>query len=130
MKMKGIILLNVHDNTRQVEEEEKLRFLRNLFEQIGVPIQDIWAADGLLSFDQKVKLNSLLQNFNIQVIDDNDGGLQVFVDNEKIAEWLKPTYKLKKDLANRDRKKQLYLEMNVEYWSLFEEVSDDPDLKE
>jgi hypothetical protein len=125
MKMKGTILLNYNENTRQIEEEEKSRFLRSLLEQTGVPIQDIWTTDEPLSFDQRIKLRSLLSNFNVQVIDDHDGGLQVFVENEKIAEWFKPLYKLKKDLSQRDRKKQLFLEMSIEYWSLFEE-SEDP----
>jgi hypothetical protein len=47
--------------------------------------------------------------------------MQVFVEGELIAEWFKPTYKLKRDLKERDPKKQMYLEMEVNCWSLFEE---------
>ena len=119
--MKGTILLNYNDNTKQVEEEEKQRFLRGLLEQMGVPIQEIWTTDNLLSVDQRIKLRGILATYNVQVIDDLDGHMQIYVEGEKVAEWLKCTYKLKRDLRQIDPRKQLYLEMEVNCWSLFEE---------
>lgn len=119
--MKGTILLNYNENTRQIEDEEKTRFLRNMLEQMGVPIQEFWATDGPLSVDQRMKLRSILATYGIQVIDDLDGHMQVYVEGEKVAEWFKSTYKLKRDLRERDPRKQLYLEMEVNCWSLFEE---------
>lgn len=118
--MKGTILLNYSDNTKQIEEEEKLRFLRGLLEQMGVPIQEIWMSEAL-SIDQKIKLRGILATYGIQIIDDLDGLLQVYVEGEKVAEWSKCTYKLKRDLRQIDPRKQLYLEMEVNCWTLFEE---------
>jgi hypothetical protein len=119
--MKGTILLNYDENTGQVEEEEKTRFVRSLLDQMGVPIQEFWTSDGPLAPQQKIKLRGILATYNIQVIDDLDGHLQMYVEGELIGEWHKCTYKLKRDLRQLDPRKQFYLEMEVNCWSLFEE---------
>lgn len=119
--MKGLILLNYDDNTKQVEEEEKTRFLKNLLEQMGVPISDFWTDDTRLTTEQKIKLKAILSTYAIQVLDDQDGEIQVYVEGEKIGEWKKPFYKLKRDIQQLDRKKQLYLEMQIDCWDIFEQ---------
>lgn len=119
--MKGTILLNYNENIKQVEEEEKTRFLKGLLEQMGVPISEIWDTDAPLTIDQKIKLRSILLTYNIQIIDDLDGFLQVYVEGERVAEWHKCNFKLKRDISQIDPKKQLYLKMEVNCWSLFEE---------
>ena len=120
--MKGTILLNYDENVKQVEDEEKNRFLFGLLEQINIPIQEFWGGENSLSVIQKIKLRNLLNIYNIRVIDDRDGHLQVFFEEEMIGEWEKCTYKIKKDLQAADPRKQLYLEMQVNCWSLFEET--------
>lgn len=125
--MKATILLNYNENTRQVEEEEKLRYLRDVIEQMGVPIQEFWTTEGPLSVEQRIKLRGILATYNVQVIDDLDGHMQVYLTDAedgpvKVAEWFKCTYKLKRDLREIDPRKQLYLEMEVNTWSLFEEA--------
>ena len=125
--MKGTILLNYNENTRQIEEEEKQRFLRTLLDQMQIPINDVWATDAPLSVDQTIKLRAILNTYRVQVIDDLDGHMRVFFiddasgDYELVGEWHKCTYKLKRDLKQRDPRKQLYLEMEVNCWTLFEE---------
>lgn len=120
--MKGTLLLNYDENTKQIEEEEKTRFLRSLLEQMGVPINEFWTTDNLLSISQRIKLRGLLATYQIQVIDDLDGHMQVYVEDQLVGEWYKCTYKLKRDLRQLDPRKQLYLEMEVNCWSLFEEA--------
>lgn len=120
--MKGTILLNYDANVKQVETEEKNRFLRNLLEQMGVPIQEFWETEDELSVENKIRLRNTLVAYNIQLLDDQDGELQVYLDGNKIAQWNKCTYKIKKDLGQLDRKKQLYLEMNIDYYSMLEET--------
>jgi hypothetical protein len=119
--MKGTILLNHNENTKQVEEEEKQKFLRNLLIQIGIPVEEFWSGDSPLNIEQRVQLRSILSTYGIQVIDDLDGHLQVYVEGELAGEWHKCTYKLKRDLRQIDPRKQFYLEMEVNCWSLFEE---------
>lgn len=125
--MKGTILLNYNENTRQVEEEEKSRFLREILIQsfenteVAYQIQNIWGTDTPLSPEQKVKLRGILTTYGIQVIDDLDGHMQVFIEDELIGEWYKCTYKLKRDLRVTDPRKRIYLEMEVNCWSHFDD---------
>ena len=123
--MKATILLNHTENTRQVEDEEKTRFLKGVLDQMGVPIQEFWTSDMPLTVDQRIKLRGILGTYGIQVIDDLDGHMQIWVSSEgeqqKVADWFKCTYKLKRDLRALDPRKQLYLEMEVNCWSLFDE---------
>jgi|SRR6185436_9306086 len=119
--MQGTILLNYNENIHKVEEEEKNRFLKGLLDQMGIPISEFWSDDQPLSIDQKIKLRNLLITYSIQVIDDLDGHLTIYVEGELVGEWKKSTYKLKRDLSQIDPKKQLYLEMEINCWSLFED---------
>jgi hypothetical protein len=125
--MKATILLNHTENTRRVEDEEKTRFLKNILEQMGVPIQEFWTTDDPLTLDQRIKLRSMLGSYGVQCIDDFDGNLDIYVEKEKIASFIKPTYKLKRDLAELDPRKQLYLEMSIECESLFDENEENND---
>lgn len=123
--MKATILLNYNENTKKVEDEEKTRYLRNILEMMGMPIQEFWPNDEPLSVDQRMKMRGVLAKYGVQVIDDLDGHMEIYVEGDKVAEWLKSTYKIKRDLTERDPRKQLYLEMEVTCWSLFEEAEEE-----
>lgn len=118
--MKGTILLNFDENTRQVEEEEKRRFLHSLLEEIGVPLE-FWTSDEPLTIEQRMQIRKVLTTYGIHV-DDSPDGMDIFVEGQKVASWSKPHYILKKDLSQLDPKKRLYLEMLIECWTLFEET--------
>lgn len=119
--MQATLLLDYNENIRQVEEEERDKFLKSIIAEMGVPIEEFWTTDGPLSVDQRIKLRAILNTYSIQVIDDLDGHMQIYVEDKLVAEWHKCTYKLKRDLRKLDPRKQLYLEMEVNCWSLFEE---------
>lgn len=118
--MQGTILLNYDENLKKVEEEEQSRFLRTLIEQMGVPI-DFWIEDAPLSVEQRSKLIEILHKYHIYIQNDNDGNIKVYVEKELVGEWNKCTYKLKRNYEEIDRKKQLYLEMNVDFWTVFDD---------
>lgn len=118
--MQGTILLNSNENTRKIEEEEKTRFVRSVLESLGLPIEGLWDENGELSLDNKMKLRELLAAFSIEIIDDFDGELRIYVERELVGEWKKCEYILKKDLTQIDPAKKFYLEMKVNYWSVFE----------
>lgn len=121
--MNGTILLDYQENVKKVEEEEKLRFLKDLLEQMGVPYLEAFETPDNLDLTpaQRSKLKNILLTYNIQVIDDRAGYMKVYVEGELIAEWNKCTYKIKRDYSQLDRKKQLYLEMEINCWTIFEE---------
>lgn len=119
--MKGTLLLNYDENIKIVEEEEKNRFLYSLLDQMGIPVSDFWTSGTNLSIEQRIKLRNILSTYNIEVIDDLDGNMQIYVEDELVGEWHKCSYKLKKDLRQINPKKRIYLEMCINYWSIFEE---------
>jgi hypothetical protein len=130
--MQGSILLNYGENTHQVEEEKKSRFLRDFLEQcfqdtpeMVQQIADLWAdTDGVLPVDQKIKLRVLLNTYSIRVIDDMDGQLKIYLEDELVAQWLKAKYYLRKDLQVKDPKKRIFMEMKVECWSVFDKETE------
>lgn len=118
--MDGTILLNANENTRQVEEEERSKFMRSVLETVGIPMEGIWDETGILTIENKNKLRTILASFNVIAIEDIEGGMKIYANREEIARWNKPSYVLKRDMSQIDRKKQLYLEMKCSYWSIFE----------
>jgi uncharacterized protein YeaC (DUF1315 family) len=135
--MHGIILLNHSENTRRVEDEEKSRFLRGLIAQMfeDVPevvskIDEIWIDETSLTVEQKVKMRQFMNTYGLQVIDDGDGNMKVYLDGQVVGEWFKSKYKLKQDLSQIDRKKQFYLEMEVNCWSVFESTEETQETQE
>lgn len=123
-RMESTILLNSNENTRQIEEEEKSRFVRDIMDSLGLPVEGLWDEEGNLSIESKIKLREILIAYNLQVIADPEGRLEIYHHDEGtdvlIGEWRKPQYFLKRDYSQKDPKKKLYLEMKVSYWSIFE----------
>jgi hypothetical protein len=119
--MENTILLNSNESTDQIEDQEKTRFVRFIFEMLELPIGDLWEEDGELSVENRIKFRSLLATYNIQIIDSLEGTLQIYCDGETIGKWDKPVYKLKKDLKELDPKRKLYLEMKTSCWSIFDQ---------
>lgn len=118
--MKQVILADLKDYISIVEEEQ-YRFTRLILQEIGLPIEDCLPED-FQEFDlnKKITLRSVLQKFNLIVLDDRDGGLKIYHENDLIAEWKKPFYCRRIDRSQIDPKKRVYLEIHLEYSSLFE----------
>lgn len=118
--MKRTILLNFNENTKKIEDEESINFIRNILETLGLPLENIWDEEGNLSIENKIKLLSILSNYNIQIIE-SGGEVKIYCDNQTIGDWRKPTYILKRDNNQLDPKKKLFLEMHIDCTSIFEE---------
>jgi len=124
--MKYNILLNKDDDTRQIEDEEKSKFVRHVLEQMGLPVDEFWdQVDRALTTEEKIKLREILHAYNVIIIDSLSGHLQIYVENDLVGEWHKPYYKLKTDLRQINPYKRLYLEMTVECWNVFEGQSEE-----
>jgi hypothetical protein len=120
--METTILLNKDEDTRKVEEEEKSKFIRIILEQIGLPVDEFWVnPEKSLDVQEKIKLRQILNAYNIIIIDDLGGEMQIYVENDLVAEWKKCSYKLKTDLRQINPNKRLYLEMKINCWSIFDQ---------
>jgi len=118
--MKQTYLLDLKENFREVVSQEKYRFLKEFISAMNISI-DFWKSDGYLTASERNKLRQTLSSFNLTVIEHLDGRLEIFHEGKKIGEWNKCTFKLKKDLSQLDPKKQKYIEMQTDYWTIFDE---------
>lgn len=116
--MQYTILLSKNENTKEVEAQEQARFVKSVLETLEVPVD--LKSEEPLSVDDKIKFRKALNNYNINIINDSDGGLKIFVNKDLIGEWFKCKYILKKDYNQIDPSKKLYLEMQVNFWTIFE----------
>lgn len=116
--MKYKLTLNLSDDTKKIEEQEKLRFMRDVLEMLEVPL-DYWKPDQALTLEIKDKLHKEVSRYNIQIIDYSGEELEIFQKRELIAKWSKPLYILKKDYSQIDPKKRVFLEMEVNITSKF-----------
>lgn len=110
-----VILVNRHE-AREIEHEEKVRWLRSILEQIGVPLDD-WPETP--SMENLRDMRSLLKKLEIDVINDSDDGLLIYFNNKLVAQWIRPTYKMIEDPNEKDQRYRFYYEMHLNYNSVF-----------
>lgn len=116
--MRYTILLDKNEKTKDIEAQEQSRFIKTVLEALDVQIE--FNPNEPLTIESKMALRKSFTDYKINVIDDMDGGLKIFVSNDLIGEWYKCGYKLKQDPSQLDPKKRLYLEMSVHFWMIFE----------
>lgn len=121
--MKYTILLSKNEDTKAVEGQEQSRFIKSVLEALDIPIE--YDPDQLLSIADHQRLRQSFKEFNIHIIDDVDGGVRITIGDDLIAEWYKSTYKLKQDPSQRDPRERIYLEMSINFWSIFEESDEE-----
>ncbi|HUU89536.1 MAG TPA: hypothetical protein VMX17_17520 [Candidatus Glassbacteria bacterium] len=112
-----VILVNRHE-VREIEHEEKVRWLRSILEQIGVPL-DNWPENP--SMENLRNMRTLLRKLEIDVINDSDDGLLIYFNNELVAQWVRPTYKMIEDSKEKDQRYRFYYEMHLNYSSVFDD---------
>lgn len=119
--MKTSIFVDRED-IRTIEAEEQLNFVSDVLENMGLPTDDCFINEGSREFtlSNKINLRALLNKFQVLILDDRDGGIKIFVDNELIAEWKKSTFELRQDLTAINPSKKLFAVLHIEYWSVFE----------
>lgn len=110
-----VILVDRH-KAKDVENEEKAKWLRSILEQINVPL-DNWPA--IPSMDNLRKMRVLLKSLSIDIIDDSDEGLDVYWNDKLIAEWKRPRYVLRENKKERDPQFRFYFEMHLKCRDVF-----------
>jgi hypothetical protein len=111
------------EDAQIIEEEERNVFLREVLEEIGVPLEEVWP-DILLTVEQKIKLRNLLSKLEIEIIHDGDRGYTVYHQDNKLGEWFKPRFLLRKNKKARNLSKKLYYEMVIKTWTIFDEFKE------
>lgn len=124
-KMKASIMVDRED-LRTVEAEEQFNFVRTVLESMGLPTEECFPEESELTsqditLQHKINLRQLLKKFQVMILDDRDGGIKIFVDEELVAEWKKSRFELRQDLTAIDPKKKLYAVLHIDYWTMFEE---------
>lgn len=102
------------DDVKETEKWIKNAFCRESLEKMGLPLDEIWPEEEL-SVDEKTDLRVMLAHFDVDILEDGDRGLKIFVENQVVAELLKPRYVMHKDFKVRRASQKLFYEMKVKY---------------
>lgn len=128
--MKQTIIVDRED-IQKVQQEEQFNFIMAVLIDMGLPIEEHIPENGLEGFtvDHKIKFRHFCNLLGVTVLDDLDGGVKIYVNQEKappimVAEWKKPWVTLKMDPYVLDKSKRLYAEISIEAWTVFEEADD------
>jgi len=112
------ILLSYNENLKKIVEEEKYKFLRSTLEAVGVPI-DFWNSNQPFDRSIMIDLKKVLDQYDLTVIDEED--MKIYSDSVLIGEFKKPLYVMVKNPGSIDPKNKVYIEMTVDFFSIFEE---------
>jgi len=117
------LVLSNREDIRKIEEMERINFIRSILLSMEIPIENCFPEneEDEWSTENKIELRKILSQFKIDLVDDFDGGIKIFVDKEVIAEWFKPVFLLKTDFSEPNPKNRLYAEIHFRARSLFEE---------
>ena len=111
------------EDAKVVEEEERNFFVRDILNQIGVPLVDVWP-DILLTVEQKISLRNLLSKLEIEIIDDGDRGCEIYCKDILLGKWNKPKFILRENKTARTLNKRLFFEMVVNTSSVFDKENE------
>ena len=103
------ILVN-RNEARDVENTTRGEWVISVLEALGVPVDD-WPKEP--SYEDLRKMRNTLKALDVDIIDDRENGIEIYFQNNLIAEWRRPFFKLMKDPNERDPKYQRYLEMTL-----------------
>lgn len=113
------------NNFREVENEWQYEFIYYVLESIGIPEEIL---DGCfpdesedMTVDHKIELRRYMNQFDVTIVDDRDGGIKIFVERQMIAEWKKCKFVLREDPKEVDPSKRLYMEVVADVWTIFDE---------
>ena len=114
------------------EAKEQIKLLMyqwcySILTEIGIEFSDEIPEDGnpnSLTILQKAKMRKILANNNIFIIDNQDEIIEIYIENELVAKWEKPFYKLHYDRTKVNPKERYYSEVEISFWSVFDEVEE------
>jgi hypothetical protein len=96
----------------------------SILSQTGMNLDNCFPESGNYqdqTIEQKAQLRNNLNDNNILIIDNNDNSIIVYIQDQIIAEFKKPLYIRREDLSEINPKKRIYIEINIECNSVFDE---------
>jgi len=120
--MKEVISVDREDY-RKIVKQLQFQWTKHVLVQTGMNLSSYFPDDDnpeSMTIEQKAQLRQTLRQNDILVLDDQDGGIKIYLDKTIIAEWKKPRFDLHQDLSQIDPKKKLYININIDYWSVFD----------
>lgn len=117
------------EDIRRVESEEQFNFTRDVLFQMNLPLNDCYPESGEFSdftLEHKIKLRQALGKFGVVLLDDRDGGIEIYIEkppapSHLVAKWNKCRYELREDLATKDPRRRIYAVMYIDYWTEYED---------
>ena len=115
------VILSDRSNCKQISNNIKLLWIKDILEQTGLNVSDCFpeGEDKEQTIEQKAVLRKLLKDNEISIIEEDESCV-IYIQKEVIGKFEKPQYILKKDLSILDKNKQLYVEIHLEYSSVFD----------
>ena len=119
--MKTSIYIDRED-FKKVEEQEKFTWTIKIISSIGITTEELEIPENVedLTVEFRKNMRGLLQKYDIKIVDEHDGNLKIYVEDNLIGEWHKPQYILRTDLSAIEPSKRLYTEMILDHWSVFD----------
>jgi len=115
------ILVNQQDAS-EVENEEKVKWAFELLKTMGLPVEE-WVGEPTM--DKLRKIRSTLKRKDIDVIDDTNGGIEIYYKGTLIGEWRKPRYVLREDPNEINMYYRYYLEMHIDSKTYLDQYMED-----
>jgi hypothetical protein len=118
--MPKVILVNQQD-ALEVENEEKVKWALNILETMGLPVNE-WQVEPTMNNLRSIRRQ--LKSEDIDVIDDSNGGLEIYCMGTLIGEWRKPRYILREDPKEINDYYKYYLEMHINEKTYLDQFKD------
>lgn len=105
------VLIVKRNEEKQVELREKSQWIRDILIKMGIPGVEEWAED--LTMDDLRRIRGELKELDVDILDDTNNGIDIYWNNNLIAEWKRPAYVLRSNPNELDPKYKFYLEMHL-----------------
>lgn len=95
----------------------------SILEETGIDFEDTLPEDGdyeSLEVLERAFIRKKLEVNQIFVLDNRDETLEIYIEDELIAKWDKPYYKLHFDGSKVNPKERFYMEVDVFFGSVFD----------
>ena len=126
-----MIRLASRHNFREIEHEWQWEFCFWVLSSMGIPenlLEECLPEDGNfedITAEHKIRLRKHMDTFDVTIIDDRDGGINIYVYTEEqhvlVAEWEKCKFVYKEDPHEVDSVKRIYVEIHADTWTIFDE---------